>query len=100
MCAIIWLIYTILEIAFYVVLAHVIMSWLINFNILDMRQPIVQQIWRGISNLLEPLYRPLRRVLPDLGGIDLAPLIIAIAILFLQRLLVSDIARLLNLNCG
>lgn len=100
MCAVIWLIYTILEVAFFIVIAHVIMSWLIMFNIVDMRQNIVQQIWHGLGRLTDPIYRPIRSFLPDLGGIDLAPLIVLIGILFLQRLVANDLARLMNLNCA
>jgi len=95
MSAIIWLIYTILEIAFFIVIAHVIMSWLINFNVVDVRHSVVGSIWNGLQRLTEPLYRPIRQILPDLGGIDLAPLVVILAILFLQRLIVGDLAPML-----
>lgn len=92
MNAIFWLIDTILTLAFWVILIQVILSWLINFNVINLYQPVVRQIWDGLNRLTAPIYAPLRRVLPNLGGIDLAPMIVIIAIFFLQNLLRYDIA--------
>lgn len=74
----------ILNIAKWFILAHVIMSWLINFQVLNLRQPLVGQIWYGLNRLLEPLYSRLRSFLPAIGGIDLAPLVALVSIFALQ----------------
>jgi len=66
------------------VIAHFLMSWLISFEVLNLRQPIVAQIWYGLSRLLEPVYAPIRRILPQMGGIDLSPLVALLAIQALQ----------------
>ena len=66
----------ILQLVQFVVIAHVIMSWLISFNVLNTRQQFVWQIWTGLERLLEPIYGPIRRILPSLGGLDLAPLVV------------------------
>ena len=58
----------ILGIARFFVFAHFIMSWLINFQVLNIRQPLVAQIWYGLNRLLEPIYGPIRRILPDMGA--------------------------------
>lgn len=79
----------ILNIAQWIIIAHIIMSWLINFQVLNLRQPLVAQIWDGLNRILDPLYSRIRSVLPNLGGLDLAPLIVLIAIFFLQRLIVT-----------
>lgn len=79
----------ILNIAQWIVLIHIIMSWLINFQVLNLRQPLVAQIWHGLNRLLDPVYSRIRAMLPSLGGLDLAPLIVLIAIFFLQRLIVT-----------
>jgi YggT family protein len=81
----------ILNIAQWIVLVHVIMSWLINFQVLNLRQPLVAQIWGGLNAMLEPLYSRIRRLIPIGGGIDLAPLIVIIVIFFLQRFLVTSL---------
>ncbi len=70
----------ILDIALWVVLAHVIMSWLINFQVLNLRQPLVASLWDGLNRLLEPVYGRVRRLLPVTAGIDFAPLVVLIAI--------------------
>lgn len=80
----------ILSIAKFVIFAHFIMSWLISFQVLNIRQPLVAQIWYMLQRILEPLYGPIRRILPDLGGIDLSPIIVLIAIFALERLLINN----------
>jgi YggT family protein len=65
-----------LDIARWIVLAHVIMSWLINFQVLNLRQPLVYQVWQALQRLLEPLYSRLRKLIPIPGGIDFTPLIV------------------------
>jgi len=81
-----------LRLALFIVVAQVIMSWLINFQVLNIRQPLVAQVWYGLGCLLEPVYSRVRRVLPDLGGIDLAPVIVLIAIYALQIVLRNNAA--------
>lgn len=77
----------ILGIAKLFVFAHFIMSWLIAFDILNLRQPLIAQAWNGLNRLLEPVYGPIRRRLPEMGGLDLAPLIVLIAIYILETVL-------------
>ncbi len=79
-----------LDIAWFVVIAHVIMSWLMNFNVLNRNQPLVWQIWTGLERLLEPIYRPIRRVLPNLGGLDLSPIVLIIALYALRIVLINN----------
>jgi YggT family protein len=62
------------------IIAHFIMSWLIQFQVLNINQQFVAQIWYGLSRILEPIYGPIRRMLPQMGGIDLAPLVALLAL--------------------
>jgi YggT family protein len=82
----------ILDVAVFFVFAHVIMSWLINFQVLNIRQPFVAQVWHGLNRLLEPLYGTVRRVVPPMGGLDLAPLVVLIAIYALRIILTNNAA--------
>ncbi|MFC3059283.1 YggT family protein [Paenirhodobacter populi] len=77
----------ILNVVWFVMIVHIIMSWLINFQVLNLRQPLVAQVWYGLNNLLEPVYGPVRRFLPNLSGIDLAPLVVFIIIIIAQQAL-------------
>ncbi len=74
----------ILDVAFFIMIVHIIMSWLINFQVLNLRQPIVAQIWTGLNRLLEPIYEPVRRFLPDTRPLNLAPLAVFIIIISLR----------------
>ena len=69
----------ILDVVWFFIIAHVIMSWLINFQVLNLHQQLVAQIWYGLNRILEPLYAPVRRLIPNMGGIDLAPLVVLVA---------------------
>jgi len=82
-----------LSVAFFVMITHIIMSWLINFQVLNLRQPLVYQIWDGLNRLLEPIYTPIRRVLPDTGALDLAPLVAFIGLIALQDIFLPALAR-------
>lgn len=89
MVSILQILLMLLGVAQFIMLAHIVMSWLINFQVLNLRQPIVAQIWYGLNRLLEPVYGRLRRILPDLGGVDLAPLV-ALLIVYGLRIVVTN----------
>lgn len=80
----------ILDIVWFIVIAHVIMSWLINFNVLNRNQPLVWQIWTGLERLLEPLYGPIRRILPNMGGLDLSPIVLLVGLYALRVILINN----------
>ncbi|MGB3245930.1 MAG: YggT family protein [Sulfitobacter sp.] len=81
-----------LNIVYFVVIAHVIMSWLINFQVLNLRQPLVAQIWDGLNRLLDPIYSRVRQIVPQMGGLDLAPLVVLIGVAVLRILLINNAA--------
>lgn len=82
----------ILSIVWFILIAHIIMSWLISFQVLNIRQPLVAQIWYGLNRMLEPIYGPIRRMLPPMAGLDLAPLVVLIGLWALRIILAN--------NCG
>ncbi|MBM2575433.1 YggT family protein [Jannaschia sp. Os4] len=76
-----------LGVAKFIIIAHIIMSWLISFGVLNTGQPLVAQLWDGLNRLLEPIYGPIRRALPQTGGLDLAPLIVILGIFVVETVL-------------
>ncbi|MCA0203151.1 MAG: YggT family protein [Proteobacteria bacterium] len=90
MTSLIQILLMLLNVVWWIVIVHVIMSWLINFQVLNLRQPLVAQIWDGLNRLLDPLYSRIRRLLPNMGGLDLAPLIVLLAVYALQIVLVNN----------
>ena len=81
-----------LDVVWFFIIAHVIMSWLINFQVLNTRQQFVAQIWYGLNRILEPIYGPVRRILPPMSGIDLAPLAVLIGVYALRIILTNNAA--------
>ena len=73
------------------IFVHFIMSWLLAFNVLNPRQQFVQQVWMGLSRMLEPIYGPIRRFLPQVGGLDLAPLVALLIIYALEIILRNNV---------
>ena len=69
----------ILELYTWVVIANVIMSWLMAFGVINAYNPMVRSIWQGISAVTEPLLKPIRNALPNMGGIDISPIVLLVA---------------------
>ncbi len=80
----------ILDVVWFLIIIQVIMSWLIQFQVLNMRQQLVAQIWDGLTRVLEPIYRPIRRILPPMSGIDLAPLVALIGVYAIRIILMNN----------
>ncbi len=81
----------ILGVVWMIMIAHIIMSWLISFQVLNTQQPFVWQLWTGLNRLLEPVYAPIRRVLPDTRPLDLAPLVAFIGLIALRSIILPAI---------
>ena len=81
----------VLSVVFTVMIVHIIMSWLISFNVLNLHQPLVSQIWMGLNKLLEPVYRPIRRYMPDTHPLDLAPLVAFVIVIALRDIILPAV---------
>lgn len=82
----------ILMIAQWVIVIQAILSWLVVFNVINTYNPTVRSIWQALDRLTDPLYRPIRRILPDFGGLDLSPMVILLVIILLRRLVAMQMA--------
>ena len=78
------LLYRIIDIYFYILIINIVLSWLIAFNIVNMQNKIVVTILYATNRLTDPLLNPVRRILPNLGGIDISPIILVLCLLFIQ----------------
>ena len=77
----------------YIIVASAVMSWLIAFNVINPYNQFVRSIWQGLNALTEPVLRPIRRWMPDLGGIDISPMVLIIVLWFVQGVLLPVLAR-------
>ncbi len=91
MSALAFLINSIASIVWWLILIYVIMSWLVGFNVINLQNQIVRQIYYGINSLVEPILAPIRRILPTAGGIDFSPIVLLIGIEFLRIFIVRDL---------
>ncbi|HEX6143563.1 MAG TPA: YggT family protein [Geminicoccaceae bacterium] len=82
-----WLIDTVIELYIWVIIASVIVSWLVAFNVINTRNQFVLQIQEFLFRATEPALRPIRSVLPNLGGIDVSPVVLILILVFIRRLL-------------
>ena len=87
--ALLTVISAILTIVWWVFLIMIIMSWLISFNVINTRNQFVAGVWRALGQVTEPVLRPIRRILPPMGGLDLSPIIVFIIIFFLQQFIAN-----------
>ena len=83
-----------LTIYVYIVIAMAILSWLIAFNVVNTRNPVVRMIAELLYRLTEPALRPIRNLLPNMGGIDISPIILFLIILFIESVILPNIAKL------
>ena len=78
----------ILMIVTYIIVIQVILSLLISFNVISTHNEFVRGLYTALERMTEPLYRPIRRILPDFGPIDLAPMVVLLTLFFLRGTLI------------
>ena len=87
MAALLWLILTVINIYIWLIILQVVLSWLIAFNVVNTNNRFVYLVGDFLYRVTEPAMRPIRRILPNLGGIDLSPMVLLLLLIFAQRLL-------------
>ena len=97
MIALLQTISMLLTLVWWVFLVMIIMSWLISFNVINTRNQFVAGLWRVLNQVTEPILRPIRRVIPPMGGLDVSPIVVFVIIFFLQSFIANDLPRLLHL---
>ena len=78
------LLYRVIDIYFYILIINIILSWLIAFNVVNTQNRLVVTILYATNRLTDPLLNPVRRILPNLGRIDISPIILVLCLLFIQ----------------
>ncbi len=77
----------------YVIIVQAILSWLIAFNIINLHSGAVQTISQALTTMTEPIYRPIRKALPDFGPLDMSPIVVLILLYILQAIILPGIFR-------
>ena len=88
------LLYTLIDIVGYLinivvvlVIVQFVLSLLISFNVVNMQNQFVSALWTAINALLEPILRPIRKIMPDTGAIDFSPMVLIIGLVIIQKIL-------------
>ncbi|MDB5711832.1 MAG: YggT family protein [Sphingomonas bacterium] len=84
-----------LNILWWIIVIQAVMSWLIAFNIINTWNDTVRSVWNALQKMTDPLYRPIRRIMPDFGGLDLSPLVVLLIIYILMTIVLPYIYNLL-----
>jgi YggT family protein len=92
MLALIQTILLVLDIYWWILIAAAVFSWLYAFNVVNPRNQVVGMIGNFLYRITEPALRPIRRFMPDLGGIDISPIVLLLVIFFLRQLIITTIA--------
>lgn len=81
-----------LNVIWWIIVIQAILSWLIAFNVINTQSDLVRTVWQALQRMTEPLYRPIRRILPDFGALDLSPLVVLLILYILQTILIPALA--------
>lgn len=82
-----------LDLLWWIIVIQAILSWLIAFNVINTYNDFVRSVWQALQKMTEPLYRPIRRILPDFGALDLSPLVVLLAIYIVSTIVIPAIAN-------
>jgi len=81
----------VLDVIWWIILVQAILSWLIAFNVINTHNEFVRSLYEGLRRLTEPMYRPIRRIMPDLGALDLSPLVVLLILYILRAIVIPYI---------
>ena len=95
MRAVLDIVIIILDLYVWLLIASAILSWLIAFNVVNTRNQFVSAVAEFLYRITEPVLRPIRSFLPNLGGIDISPIIVILIIIFIQSVVIPNIAKAL-----
>ncbi len=92
MLAVLEIVSLLLNVLWWIIIVQAILSWLVAFNIINTQSDFVRSVLTALDRLTEPLYRPIRRILPDFGALDLSPMVVLLVIIILQRIVIPHLA--------
>ncbi|MGY4395261.1 YggT family protein [Sphingomonas sp. UYAg733] len=85
MIFILGIVQVLLNVVWWIIIVQAILSWLLAFNVINTHNDTVRTIWEALKRMTEPLYRPIRRILPDFGALDLSPLVVLLILYILMN---------------
>ena len=93
MLVLLQIVQVLLNVLWWIIVIQAVLSWLIAFNVINTSNDFVRSLWEGLGKLTEPIYRPVRRIMPDFGALDLSPLVVLLIIFILSDIVIPSIAQ-------
>jgi YggT family protein len=93
--ALMGIIYIVLQAATWIIIIQAVLSWLVAFNIINLSSDFVRTVLMALDRITEPMYRPIRKIMPDLGALDLSPMVVLLIIMILQQAILPNLFALL-----
>ena len=90
MVMIVQILYILLNVIWWIIVVQAILSWLIAFNVINTSNDFVRSIWQALDKMTEPLYRPIRRIMPDFGALDLSPMVVLLILYILMQVVLPN----------
>lgn len=93
--ALIQIILILLDVLWWIIIIQAIMSWLIAFNVINTHNDFVRTIMIALDRMTAPIYRPIRKIMPDLGALDLSPMVVLLAIIIIRQAILPPLMQAL-----
>ena len=93
--ALIQIILILLDVLWWIIIIQAIMSWLIAFNVINTHNDFVRTIMIALDRMTAPIYRPIRKIMPDLGALDLSPIVVLLAIIIIRQAILPPLMQAL-----
>jgi YggT family protein len=90
MRTIVEILYILLNVVWWIIIVQAILSWLIAFNVINTHNDFVRSIWQALDKMTEPLYRPIRKIMPDFGALDLSPMVVLLILYVLMNVILPN----------
>ena len=90
MVSIIQILYILLNVVWWIIVVQAVLSWLIAFNVINTQNDFVRSIWQALDKMTEPLYRPIRKIMPDFGALDLSPMVVLLILYVLMNVILPN----------
>ncbi len=91
MVSVFQIIYVLLNVVWWIIVIQAILSWLIAFNVINTSNDFIRQIWQALDKMTEPLYRPIRKIMPDFGALDLSPMVVLLLLYILMNIVLPNV---------
>jgi YggT family protein len=80
-----------LNVVWWIIIIQAILSWLLAFNVINLYNDTVRAVWTALKKMTDPIYRPIRRIMPDFGALDLSPLVVLLIIYIIRMIIIPNL---------